>query len=104
MVQTEQTSPSGNKLTLKRLPGGKRRPDESQFLTARRILRQMLKVDEDQVSFNVEGVKHFEEEAQDLDYPGVRTTYRTHLLAVELVSNRPGTARTASKSGSPAKR
>jgi len=92
LVQTEQVNPNGSKLNLQRLPGGKRRPDESQFLTARRILRQMLRIDEDQVSFDVDGVTHFEaeeEESNDVDYPGIRTTYRTHVVPAQIVVSKP---------------
>mmetsp|Transcript_83129 Transcript_83129/g.243732 ORF Transcript_83129/g.243732 Transcript_83129/m.243732 type:complete len:779 (-) Transcript_83129:93-2429(-) len=90
LVQTEQISPGGEKLPLHRLPGGNCRPDENHFLTARRILQKTLRIDEDLVSFSMSGVEHFEDMRKDVDYPGIWTTYRTHVLPVQMSESRPG--------------
>merc|ERR1711865_518879 len=80
LVQTEQTFPNGEKIQLKRLPGAKRRPDENQFLTARRILKRQLKVEENHVTLDASGVQVAEEEKESLAYPGLRTVYRKRVI------------------------
>jgi len=84
LVQTEQTFPDGAKVSLKRLPGAKRRPDENQFLTARRILKRQLKVEENHVSLDAGGVQVAEEEKDSLAYPGLRTIYRKRIITATL--------------------
>jgi len=84
LVQSEQTSPDGAKTVLNRLPGAKKRPDESQFLTARRILRKQLKIDENQVRLDAANCEYFEEERAAPGFPGVRTVYRKRLITAEL--------------------
>lgn len=84
LVQSEQTSPDGAKTVLNRLPGAKKRPDESQFLTARRILRKQLKIDENQVRLDAANCEYFEEERSAPGFPGVRTVYRKRLITAEL--------------------
>eukprot|EP00747_Dinoflagellata_sp_TGD_P095108 gnl/TRDRNA2_/TRDRNA2_166350_c0_seq2.p1 gnl/TRDRNA2_/TRDRNA2_166350_c0~~gnl/TRDRNA2_/TRDRNA2_166350_c0_seq2.p1 ORF type:complete len:778 (+),score=217.81 gnl/TRDRNA2_/TRDRNA2_166350_c0_seq2:90-2423(+) len=86
LVQTEQDYPDGTKVTLNRLPGAKRRPDENQFLTARRILRKQLKIDENQVCLSRD-VQFFEEEKPSVSYPGLRTVYRKRVITAELLVN-----------------
>jgi len=80
LVQTKQTSPNGTETTLNRLPGAKRRPDENQFLSARRIIRRQLEMDENQVVFE-EYVKHIEEDKPQSSYPGIKTVYRKRLIS-----------------------
>jgi len=84
LVQTEQTFPDGTKVHLKRLPGAKRRPDENQFLTARRILKRQLKVEENHVTLEDKGVQVAEEEKESLAYPGLRTVYRKRIITATL--------------------
>jgi len=84
LVQTEQTYPDGAKVNLKRLPGAKRRPDENQFLTARRILKRQLKVEENHVTLDDLGVQVAEEEKDSLAYPGLRTVYRKRIITATL--------------------
>jgi len=84
LVQTEQTFPDGAKVSLKRLPGAKRRPDENQFLTARRILKRQLKVEENHVTLDASGVQVAEEEKDSLAYPGLRTVYRKRIITATL--------------------
>jgi hypothetical protein len=80
LVQTKQTDPHGKEITLHRLPGAKRRPDENQFLSARRIIRRQLEMDENQVVFE-ETVKHIEEDKPSNTYPGLKTVYRKRLIS-----------------------
>jgi len=87
LVQTEQTFPNGEKIQLKRLPGAKRRPDENQFLTARRILKRQLKVEENHVTLDASGVQVAEEEKQSLAYPGLRTVYRKRIITATLAKS-----------------
>lgn len=84
LVQTEQTFPDGSKASLKRLPGAKRRPDENQFLTARRVLKRQLKVEENHVTLDNNNVTVTEEEKDSLSYPGLRTIYRKRIITATL--------------------
>lgn len=85
LVQTEQTFGDGTKNTLNRLPGAKRRPDENQFLTARRLLRKQLKIDENNCILDAKNVQYYEEEKSSQAFPGVRTVYRKRLIRADLV-------------------
>lgn len=85
LVQTEQQHPDGSKSILNRLPGAKRRPDENQFLTARRILRKQLKMDENHVNLDSMDVKIVEEEKDSPSYPGLRTVYRKRIISADLM-------------------
>jgi len=89
LVQTEQTFADGTRTKLDRLPGAKRRPDESQFLTARRILRRQLKIDENQVRLDSKNCKYFTEEKPSPGFPGIRTVYRKCLITAELLKSKP---------------
>jgi len=84
LVQTEQTFPDKTSNQLNRLPGAKRRPDESQFLTARRILRRQLKIDENHVKLGSRNCQYFQEEKSSPGFPGIRTVYRKRLIMAEL--------------------
>jgi hypothetical protein len=84
LVQTEQKYPNGETVSLKRLPGAKRRPDENQFLTARRILKRQLKVEENHVSLDAANVLVVEEDKDSLAYPGLRTIYRKRIITATL--------------------
>lgn len=84
LVQTQQTFPDGTKASLKRLPGAKRRPDENQFLTARRVLKRQLKVEENHVALDANSVQVTEEEKDSNAYPGVRTIYRKRIITASL--------------------
>jgi len=84
LIQTEQTFPDGTKVSLKRLPGAKRRPDENQFLTARRILKRQLKVEENHVTLDSTNVSVTEEEKDSPAFPGLRTVYRKRIITATL--------------------
>lgn len=83
LVQTEQTFPDKSKKNVTRLPGAKRRPDENQFLTARRILKRQLKIEEHHVTLET-NVKVVEEEGDSKAYPGIDTKYRKRILLATL--------------------
>merc|ERR1712039_765492 len=95
LAQAEQILADKTVIRLNRLPGAKRRPDENQFLSARRILRRQLDADENQVKFS-EIVKFVEEEKSSPTYPGVSTLYRKRLINAEVVSLSLGSAKGAS--------
>jgi len=84
LVQTEQTSADGKRMVLNRLPGAKRRPDENQFLSSRRIIRRQLEFDENQVEFDIK-VKNIEEEKTSSGYPGIKTVYRKRIIFASMV-------------------
>lgn len=87
LVQTEQTFGDGTKNLLNRLPGAKRRPDENQFLTARRLLRKQLKIDENNCVLDAKNVQYFEEEKPSMAFPGIQTVYRKRLIRADLIKN-----------------
>jgi len=68
------------------LPGGKRRPDENQFVAAQRILTNFLHIDENYVNFDLGKVTVFEEETDSHSYPGLRTLYRKRVISGEVLS------------------
>jgi len=87
LVQTQQTFPDGTTQSLKRLPGAKRRPDENQFLTARRILKRQLKVEENHVTLDSQNVTVAEEEKESHAFPGLRTIYRKRIITATLAKD-----------------
>mmetsp|Transcript_47197 Transcript_47197/g.85218 ORF Transcript_47197/g.85218 Transcript_47197/m.85218 type:complete len:677 (-) Transcript_47197:119-2149(-) len=89
LIQTEQTFSDGTKNQLNRLPGAKRRPDENQFLTARRLLRKQLKIDENQVVLDAKNVEFYEDEKTSTAFPGVITLYRKRLIRADILRNAP---------------
>lgn len=84
LVQTEQTYPDGSRVTLNRLPGTKRRPDENQFLTAKAIVSRQLQLNDNHVTCSQKDVHAVEEEKQSLAYPGLRTVYRKRIVTAIL--------------------
>jgi len=94
LIQTEKAEvasegcPHGRTLQLKRLPGTKRRPDENQFVTARRIIKRELQISESHVIMDDQDIMVIEEEKQNPDYPGITTRYRKRIITAELV--KPG--------------
>mmetsp|Transcript_81499 Transcript_81499/g.174612 ORF Transcript_81499/g.174612 Transcript_81499/m.174612 type:complete len:789 (+) Transcript_81499:83-2449(+) len=82
LVQTEQVH-NGKATRILRLPGAKRRPDENQFLSARRILRRQLMLDENQVRIETD-VQFVEEVKTSPMYPGLKTVYRKRLIKAVL--------------------
>jgi len=83
LVQQAHERADGHKSTLNRLPGAKCRPDENQFLSARRILRRQLDIDENEVRL-VTNVLYVEEEKPTDLYPNIKTVYRKRLIKAEV--------------------
>jgi len=83
LVQTAHEKKDGHRTTLNRLPGAKCRPDENQFLSARRILRRQLEMDENDVKLT-RGVEVVEEEKPTDFYPGLKTVYRKRIIKAEM--------------------
>eukprot|EP00405_Crypthecodinium_cohnii_P035617 CAMPEP_0206532686 /NCGR_PEP_ID=MMETSP0325_2-20121206/4534_1 /ASSEMBLY_ACC=CAM_ASM_000347 /TAXON_ID=2866 /ORGANISM="Crypthecodinium cohnii, Strain Seligo" /LENGTH=345 /DNA_ID=CAMNT_0054029219 /DNA_START=42 /DNA_END=1077 /DNA_ORIENTATION=- len=84
LVQTEYEKKDGSKALLNRLPGAKCRPDENQFLSARRILRRQLDMDENDANI-LHPARLIEEERPTDAYPGLKTVYRKRLIRAALV-------------------
>lgn len=81
LVQTEITRPDTGKEPLVRLPFAMRRPDENQFLAARRIIVSHLRIEDQWVTMD-KGVRLEEEETEDKAYPGLITVHRKrHVFA-----------------------
>jgi len=84
LVQTGQVWPDGKTSNQARIPGAKRRPDENQFLCARRILKRQLEIDENAVRISQE-VGYIEEDRSSRSYPGLKTVYRKRIIKGEVI-------------------
>jgi len=84
LVQTGQVWPDGKTSNQARIPGAKRRPDENQFLCARRILKRQLEIDENAVRISQE-VGYIEEDRSSKSYPGLKTVYRKRIIKGEVI-------------------
>merc|ERR1711920_396934 len=82
VVTKEFTSTRGGvQVPMKRLPGTKRRPDENQFLAAKRVLQRQLKINENIVKLDARKVQILEEDEDSPSFPGLRTVYRKRIMA-----------------------
>ncbi|CAK9002652.1 unnamed protein product [Durusdinium trenchii] len=84
LVQTAQMWPDGKTSYQARIPGAKRRPDENQFLCARRILKRQLEIDENAVRISKD-VGYIEEDRSSRGYPGLKTVYRKRVIKGEVI-------------------
>lgn len=89
LMELQEKHTDGTIHGLNRLPGAKRRPDENQFVAARRCLRKHLKMDENYVDINQHDVRIIEEEKDSPSYPGIRTVYRKRVISAELRREAP---------------
>eukprot|EP00440_Ansanella_granifera_P024579 gb/GFBE01026692.1/.p1 GENE.gb/GFBE01026692.1/~~gb/GFBE01026692.1/.p1 ORF type:complete len:801 (+),score=182.93 gb/GFBE01026692.1/:1-2403(+) len=80
LVQVAHVMPDGQKHAINRLPAAKGRPDESQFVTARRILRKQIRIDENQLRLDPQKARIFEESRISPSVPGMRTVYRRRFI------------------------
>ncbi|CAE7649227.1 amt1, partial [Symbiodinium sp. KB8] len=80
----ESVWPDGKTSNQARIPGAKRRPDENQFLCARRILKRQLEIDENAVRISQE-VGYIEEDRSSRSYPGLKTVYRKRIIKGEVI-------------------
>lgn len=87
LVQTRLECSDGTEKLYKRLPGAGRRPEENMFLTARRLLRKTLRMEDNDVIFDPSEVLYQEEERQSSSFPGMKTLYRKNLIKANLVGN-----------------
>jgi len=83
LIQTGETS-GGQTKQLNRMPAVKRRPDENQFLAARRVLDRELKMDANFVTINSTNVKTVEEQKDSFSYPGLPTIYKKRIITAQL--------------------
>ncbi|CAJ1372857.1 unnamed protein product, partial [Effrenium voratum] len=84
LIQVGQVWPDGKTSTQARIPGAKRRPDENQFLCARRILKRQLEIDENAVRIS-QDVGYLEEDRSSKSYPGLKTVYRKRVIKGEVI-------------------
>ncbi|CAK0836855.1 unnamed protein product, partial [Prorocentrum cordatum] len=84
LVQARRLRPGGREADAgARLPGIAGRPDESHFHSARRLLCEQLRFDENEVHFERD-VWDVEETQILLEYPGLRTLCRRRLVRAAL--------------------
>jgi len=79
----DQEKYKGSTQTLIRLPAVKRRSDEHQYYTARRMVAKYLACDENQVEISTE-VKVIEEEQESKSYQGLASIYRKRYMKAAL--------------------
>jgi len=85
LMQIEQTLADGTKVSLNRLPGTIRRPDENMFFAARRVIEKGMKINPNSVDFCVTDVETVEEEDKEsAAYPGLRTLYQKRIVTARL--------------------
>lgn len=84
LIEESERFPDGETLAHNRLPGGKRRPDENQFLAAKRLVARNIKVDPNYIGFNKNDVRVVEEETNSNSFPGLRTLYRKRILSAQI--------------------
>jgi len=84
LVQTEVIYPSGTKAERKCLPGTERRPDENVFFAAKRIVRKMLNIAENNVTLDCDCAEFVEDEQNSSAYPGLRTLVRKRIVTARL--------------------
>eukprot|EP00931_Biecheleriopsis_adriatica_P007458 TRINITY_DN108739_c0_g1_i1.p1 TRINITY_DN108739_c0_g1~~TRINITY_DN108739_c0_g1_i1.p1 ORF type:complete len:803 (-),score=173.33 TRINITY_DN108739_c0_g1_i1:109-2517(-) len=85
LVQVAHVAPDGAKHIINRLPAAKGRPDESQFVTARRILRKQIRIDENQVRLDPAKARIFEESRLSPSVPGMMTVYRRRFIEANVM-------------------
>jgi hypothetical protein len=85
LVVTKSKQHETEEVGLNRLPGSKRRPDENQFLAAKRVLSRQLLIGEDCVKLD-QGVHIVQEDKDSPSYPGLQTVYVKRIISVELFS------------------
>lgn len=87
LMEAERILPDGHSTPLNRFPACKRRPDENQFISARRILRKHLEIDENLVRLNQE-VQFVEDETTSAAYPCLKTVYRKRIIRAEITDSK----------------
>jgi hypothetical protein len=85
LIEASEKFPDGRSSVLNRLPGSKRRPDENHFVTAQRVLKRQLKMDENVVNLNSKDVKVVEAMQESHSYPGLSSLYRKRIISAVLL-------------------
>jgi serine/threonine protein kinase len=88
LVETQEKFGADDIKALNRLPGTKRRPDENHFVTAQRVLKRQLKMDENCANIQKEDVKVIEELKDSSSFPGLQSLYRKRIIKAELLAPR----------------
>lgn len=84
IVESGHTGEDGVMTRSQRLPAVKRRPDENQFVAARRVLQKVLKINETLVVFDPTSVLVLEEETTSKAYAGLPTLYRKRIISAKI--------------------
>jgi len=84
IVEVEEAKADGTTTDIKRLPGGRRRPDENQFATAKRVLRKQMHIDPDYVDIVANTVRVLEQESESPSFPGLLTLYRKRIISANI--------------------
>lgn len=80
LVEVAYVAPDGSKQWHHRLPVAKARPDESQFVTARRLLQKQIRIDANQVRLDPSKARILEECVKCPRIPGMLTVHRRRLI------------------------
>jgi len=88
-----------NSQQLNRLPAVKRRSDEHQFHTARRMVQKYLRLDDNRVAIDPSDVRIMEEEQESKAYPGLATIYRKRFMKGVIVPEARSSSRLPGSSG-----
>lgn len=84
LVEAEEIYEDGSSKALCWLPAVKRRPEESHFLAARRVLER-LRIDPNQVELDPTDVRIVEEEKDSFFFPGLKTLYRKRIVTAKIM-------------------
>jgi len=85
LVCSAHVSPDGTRKEINMLPSSKGRPDESQFVTARRILRKQIRIDESQVKLDPTKSRICEEFGTASNLPWIKTVIRRRFIFASLM-------------------
>lgn len=93
LVEASREAADGGCQQVKRLPAGKRRPDENPFWCANSILTSVLKLDDNCVCFDKDEVSVVEEFSTSTTFRGLPTVYRKHIITGTVTLLEEGGAR-----------
>merc|ERR1712232_631847 len=73
---------TGVRKEKEQLPGAKSRPNENIYSTAKRISNCLLNINDESLTFGQHTLT--EEDHKSPSYPGIRTTYRKHIISATI--------------------
>merc|ERR1719473_2400961 len=86
LVETKQRLHGGRERKKMLFLGGKRRPEEEVWATARRLLSTELKLPESLTSLETDKIDRIDESKDSPSYPGIKCLYRTFIVGVQIIS------------------